>query len=169
MKPRVKNFAVFIGGAVVAWCLIAITQPATGERRDDHADAVSLGVSYHFGEEARSRAEVAGLMIPRSATDVFYCIGGLKPVVEFIAFTLPSREVWPLLTSLSGKKKTDVHELPYFEGPELFGGNHGTLLFNTTGSASKVGIEWKIKEHLQAACVINEASGRVFIFISPTE
>lgn len=126
-----------------------------------------LGVNFDFGEAARRSAAVEGITIPKNAIDSFYGIGGLKPVIEFVAFTLPVQEVWPYITSISGKKKSDIHALLMFQGPELFGKErYRTVLFDTSGVTSMNGVEWEIKGHVHASCVVNEFSGRIFIIIT---
>ena len=129
-----------------------------------------FGVNFDFGEEARRSAAVAGVIIPKNATDSFYGIGGLKPVVEFIAFTLPAQEAWPYITSVSGKQKSDSHELLGFQGPEQFGKDrYRTALFDTSGITSMKGVEWEIKGRVHVSCVVNEISGRIFVVITSSD
>src|SRR5260221_1683554 len=111
MKVFIRSFLVLIAGMVLGWGISVLTQPVTGELRDgDNADASFFGVNLFYGAEARRLAADAGITIPTNAIDSFYGIGGLKPVFEFIAFTIPKQEAWPFITSISGKKKTDTQK-----------------------------------------------------------
>ena len=159
-----------MAGVALGWAIGMLTRPETGESRDGFGEASVLGVNFEFGEAARRSAAVAGVTIPKNAMDSFYGIGGLKPVIEFIAFTLPAQEVWPFITSISGKKKSDIHALLMFQGPELFGKErYRTVLFDTSGVTSMNGVEWEIKGRPHASCVVNESSGRIFIIITSND
>jgi hypothetical protein len=167
MKTYIRRLLILIAGVALGWAIGVFIRPETGESRDGFADASMLGVKFDFGEEAQRLAAVAGVTIPKNAIDSFYGIGGLKPVIEFVAFTLPVQEVWPFITSISGKKKSDIQALPMFQGPELFGKErHRTVLFDTSGVTSMNGVEWEIKGRVHASCVVNEFSGRIFIVIT---
>jgi hypothetical protein len=170
VKTYIWKFLIFFCGLLFGWIICSINQPATGENRDNFQDAGVLGVKYDFGEEARRSAAVAGIEMPTNAIDCFYGIGGLKPVIEFVAFTLPVQEVWPFVKSVSGKQKSDLQTLISFQVPELFGKEHyRTVLFDVSGISSPKGIIWEIKNHLQVNCVVDENSGRIFIEIIPND
>src|SRR5215510_6772394 len=98
---------------VVAWVLTFLTRTPSGESRGSGADASMLGRRHYYGAEARSLARSAGISLPQEGTDCYYSIGGLKPVWEFIAVTLPGDKAWPWIRSVSGKSKVDA---------EAFGG-----------------------------------------------
>jgi hypothetical protein len=171
MKFFIRGFLILAAGIVLGWGIGKRTQPVTGELRDSNqADASIFGVNLFYGAEARRLAGNAGITIPTNAIDSFYGVGGIKPVLEFIAFTIPKQEVWPFITSISGKKKFDGQTVPAFQGPELYGmEQYRTILFDTSGITLTNIISWEIREHLHANCAVNEISGRVFIVITPNE
>jgi hypothetical protein len=118
MKVFIRSFLILIAGIVLGWGISVLNEPVAGESRDgDKADAF-FGVNLFYGAEARRLAADAGITIPTNAMDSFYGIGGFKPVFEFIAFTVPKQEAWPFITSISGKKKSDIR-MPFghFKAP----------------------------------------------------
>jgi hypothetical protein len=121
MKVFIRSFLILIAGIVPGWGISVLNEPVAGESRDgDKADASFFGVNLFYGAEARRLAADAGITIPTNATDSFYGIGGFKPVFEFIAFTVPKQEAWPFITSISGKKKSDIRMPWPFQGPSCF-------------------------------------------------
>jgi hypothetical protein len=167
MKVFIRSFLILIAGIVLGWGISVLNEPVAGESRDgDNADASFFGVNLFYGAEARRLAADAGITIPTNAIDSFYGIGGFKSVFEFIAFTVPKQEAWPFITSISGKKKSDIRMPWPFQGLELFGKSYRTVLFDTSGIMLTNGISWELREHLHANCALDEISGRVFIVTS---
>jgi len=168
VKSYIGKFLILLVGFTAGWAICVADRPATGESRDKSIADNVFGANYAYGEEARRSAFNAGVEIPTNSVDCFYGICGLKPVFEFIAFTVPTREIWPCVKSISGRQQLDLRPLTWFQGPEKVGReNYRTVLFNLNGVPTAQGISWKIKDDNHADCVVDENTGRIFIIITP--
>lgn len=156
----------FFSGALVTWLLLSFVfaGKSSGEMRSKGDDASVFGVHHSFGEEARALATVAGVKIPPDAIDCFYSIGGLKPA-EFVAFTVSKDRLWPCVAALTGRTKSESRALLHGGGPDMFGEECRTILYDLSRISAPVAIDWKLKGDRSAECVIDEVAGRVFVFL----
>lgn len=166
-----RTALTFIAGALTAWLLLSFVFPkkSSVELRSKGGDAAAFGVRHSYGESARAEAAIIGVAIPEDAIDCFYSIGGLNPVLEFIAFTVPKDKLWPFVTELTGKEKSDTHIPMHTKGPELFGDECRTVLYDMPRVSSATAINWKLKGGLSAECVIDASTGRLFILVTPAK
>jgi len=124
-----------------------------------------LSTRYDFGETARSRASVAGVRVPDDARDVFYAIGGLKPVVELVAFTVRNREPSGYIDELAGGT-AEKRSLARFLGTGWFGGSeYQTIMFAPSNLDSQTAVGWTIREGVHAVACADAAQRRIFIEI----
>jgi len=159
----------FLSGAILMWLLLAFVfaKTSSGEIRSKGADAATLGVLHSYGDAARALAGDIGIVIPQDGVDCFYSIGGINPVLEFVAYTVPKDRVWSSVTFLTGKKKSESHVALHARGPEVFGEECRTVLYDLSRVSTPLAIDWKLKKGFPGECIIDELSGRVFILVSP--
>ena len=164
-KPAIKNAVFWVFGLGIGWLLTSLNQPPVGEQRQDRADEALLGFHHSYGAAARVSAAQSGIALPPQGTDAYYGIGGVQPVWEFIAVTLPREQAWPWLSALSGTTKTNAVPVR-LTTPEDFSPLERTVLFQPRGSSTNSVVQWATGNSLTARAAVDEATGRVFISIA---
>lgn len=164
-KPAIKNFGFWACGLGIGWFLASLIQPPSGERRQGGADETLLGFHHAYGAAARVSAARAGIELPALGSDCYYGIGGVQPVWEFIAVTLPREQAWPWLSALSGKTKADVVPVRLTTPGDL-SPQARTVLFQPPPSSTNSGIHWTPRSPLNAWATVDEGIGRIFISIA---
>ena len=156
---------IFFSGAFVTGLLFLFV--FNGELRSKGEDAALIGVNHYYGEPARELSRGIGVEIPQDGVDCYYSIGGLKPVLEFVAFTVPKERLWPSVIALTGKDKSGASVPIHAIGPELFGEEYRTVLYDVSRIANPLVVDWRLNSDQLAECVVDEAAGRLFIFVTP--
>lgn len=164
-KPAIKNAGFWAFGLGIGWILASLTQQPSGEHRQSGADETLLGFRHSYGAAARVSAAQSGIALPAQGTDAYYGIGGVQPVWEFIAVTLPPEQAWPWLSVLSGKTKTNAVPVR-LTTPEDLSPLERTVLFQPRGSSTNSVVQWAPGNSLTARAAVDEATGRVFISIA---
>jgi hypothetical protein len=161
-----KTIIAFVAGVLAAIALpfvwsIFTYEPTPGETLDSDL----FGVESHYGIEAVKSAGVAGIQIPQNATDCYYCIAGLKPVTEFIAYSVPSETLWPEVKRLTGKATASfVTAGAWATDPGSFGPQYKTMLFDLS-STNTVSSVFNIQGNLQGSCFVVPEDNRILICI----
>ncbi len=140
-------------------------------RSESTASDILFGVDVKYGDEARKSAHMAGVYVPENATDCYYCIGGIKPVIEFVAFSVPQNELWHSVKAATGINKQKFY--PKGKGdfileplkPELFGKKYKTILYDLS-SPDLLGTGFTIWDSVPARCFVNQEQNRIFIQIT---
>lgn len=164
-KPAIKNFGFWTCGLGIGWFLASLIQPPSGERRQGGADETLLGFHHTYGAAARVSAARAGIELPTQGSDCYYGIGGMQPLWEFIAVTLPPAQAWPWVSELSGKSKTNAMPVR-LATPGDHSPQERTVLFHPPASTTNAVIQWEPKGALTAWAAVDEVTGRVFISVA---
>lgn len=164
-KPAIKNAGFWVFGLGIGWILASLSQPPSGEQRQGGADETLLGVHHGYGAAARVSAARAGIELPAQGTDCYYGIGGVQPVWDFIAVTLPPEQAWPWLSSVSGKTKANAVPVRLTTPGEL-SPQERTVLFQPPAPSTNAVVQWEPKGTLTAWAAVDEATGRVFISVA---
>lgn len=140
-------------------------------KSESNASDTLFGVEVKYGDDARQSAHMAGVHIPENATDCYYCIEGLKPVIEFVAFSVPRNKLWNSVKAATGINKNKFY--PKGKGdfileplkPELFGKKYKTILYDLS-SPDLLSAGFTIWGSVPARCFVNQTQNRIFIQIT---
>ena len=164
-KPAIKNAVFWVFGLGIGWLLTSLNQPPVGEQRQDRADEALFGFRHSYGAAARVSAAQSGIALPPQGTDAYYGIGGVQPVWEFIAVTLPREQAWPWLSALSGTTKTNAPPARLTTPGDL-SPQERTVLFLPPETSTNAVVRWEPSRSLTAWATFDEATSRVFISIA---
>ncbi len=164
-KPAIKHAGFWAFGLGIGWILASLTQQPSGEHRQSGADETLLGFRHSYGAAARVSAAQSGIKLPAQGTDAYYGIGGVQPVWEFIAVTLPPGQAWPWLSALSGTTKTNAPPARLTTPGDL-SPQERTVLFLPPETSTNAVVRWAPGNSLTAWAAVEEATGRVFISIA---
>jgi hypothetical protein len=167
-----RTVSAFIAGFLLAslFSLIQDYKNVSDEKQECQNYSDIFGVDCYYGESARKSAEAVGIIVPPCATDCFYAIGGLKPVIDFIAFTPPRGKLWETVKIITSQERDVFQRKSVFQfsdflyGPESFSENYRSLLFNVS-SSDILTCNFILHKSLFSICAVDETAQRIFIII----
>jgi hypothetical protein len=163
MKKIILPFIAGVIAAIIIPILYSVITYKSEPNGFPDSDIFSVDVSY--GIPAKAAAAVAGINMPETATDCYYCIGGLKPVMEFISFSVPSDEIWTEVKKITEKTEADFSsDITWKADPGEYGPQYQTLLFDLS-SESLISSLFNISGGLNATCFVDSTRNRVLIWI----
>lgn len=149
----------------VAFSLVSISKETVSDQSD-----LPFGVKVEYGNGARKASSVAGVLIPENATDCFYCIAGLKPVFEYVAFSVPKNNLWKVVNKITKTNKREFtlkDQAGYplvFSGPETFGQRYKTILYDLP-SPDILKTQFLLPGGVISECCVDPVTSRIFIKI----